>query len=89
MTPVITKSEMVKGEYYLCYEIFDSREKNIFIGTCKDDHLLGTVFTFHAATAGVCLWRIYSNFIGERGHKQWVFKMTDMEIYKHVMLEDI
>jgi len=93
MTPIINKADMIRGDYYLCYEKFDGYEKAIFIGKYVEHHDLldGKVFSFDRHNYRQS-WCIYDDFKCDGDDPlvvQWVFKMTDMEVYKHVLLEEI
>lgn len=97
MIPINRKDEMVDGKYYLCYEVFNSYpdevgDKSVVIGKYDrpQHHLIGTLYECYGG--GDAEWLIYRDFKDDgagRKQVQWVFELTEDEILRHIVAEEI
>lgn len=95
MKQIFGMSEATRGRYYLCYEIFlndamdNFGQKNVFVGKLDgyEDTLNGVLFASREFR-DPNTWHLYSGFSSVYG-KQCVFELSDLEVYRHIVLENI
>ena len=84
--------QMKLGKYYLCYEVFGNRQKNVFIGKFSeraDDQDLQLLGRDVIRDIPDDWWMIYERFCCVGGDVQEVFELTEEEIMKHIIMETI